>query len=37
MKGCHILIIPLNTTDDNLFDFQERVINLCNEQSFLLL
>jgi hypothetical protein len=26
-----VLIIPLNTTDDNLFDFQERLINLCND------
>ncbi|CAF4059660.1 unnamed protein product [Rotaria sordida] len=27
----HVLIIPLNTTDENLYDFQERLITSCNE------
>ncbi|CAF1439052.1 unnamed protein product [Rotaria sordida] len=27
----HVLIIPLNTTDENLYDFQERLIISCNE------
>ncbi|CAF4855248.1 unnamed protein product, partial [Rotaria sp. Silwood2] len=29
IEACHVLIIPLNTTDENLFDFQERLIHLC--------
>ncbi|CAF2743226.1 unnamed protein product [Rotaria sp. Silwood2] len=31
IEACHVLIIPLNTTDENLFDFQERLICLCND------
>ncbi|CAF3771630.1 unnamed protein product [Rotaria sp. Silwood1] len=30
INACHILIIPLNTTDENLYDCQERLIHLCN-------
>ncbi|CAF3209776.1 unnamed protein product, partial [Rotaria sp. Silwood2] len=30
IEACHVLIIPLNTTDENLFDFQERLIYLCD-------
>ncbi|CAF3730566.1 unnamed protein product [Rotaria sp. Silwood1] len=29
INACHVLIIPLNTTDENLYDFQERLIHLC--------
>ncbi|CAF1146475.1 unnamed protein product [Rotaria sordida] len=29
INACHVLIIPLNTNDENLFDFQERLIHLC--------
>jgi len=30
VKACDVLLIPLNTDDANLYDFQQRMIEFCN-------